>query len=85
MWRSATNVGKVDSTYKAIIEWPPRINMDVEPLELVFNTTITKHSFKITFSKYQRVQSDFYQKKKKKNTQRVQSGCAFGSFTWIDG
>ncbi|RWR76058.1 subtilisin-like protein protease SBT3.7 [Cinnamomum micranthum f. kanehirae] len=69
VWRTVNNIGEADATYKAIIEPPPGVKMEVEPQVIIFNSTVTKHSFKVTFSTYLRVQGDY----------------TFGSLTWVDG
>ncbi|XP_058085395.1 subtilisin-like protease SBT3.9 [Magnolia sinica] len=66
--RTVTNVGPVNSTYIATIQSPPGVKMDVTPSILIFNNTVTKHSFKITFSTIRRVQGDY----------------TFGSLIWSD-
>lgn len=69
VWRTVNNIGEADATYKAIIEPPPGVKMKVEPQVIIFNSTVTKHSFKITFKTYLGVQGDY----------------TFGSLTWVDG
>ncbi|ESQ55245.1 hypothetical protein EUTSA_v10024501mg [Eutrema salsugineum] len=67
--RTVTNVGPVDSVYRAVVEPPPGIKIVVEPETLVFNSSTKKLGFKV------RVSTSY-----KSNT-----GYFFGSFTWTDG
>lgn len=69
VWRTVTNVGKVDAVYKAICEPPPGVQMVVEPSILVFDAVNQTHTFKVTF----------------KPTRIVQGDYTFGSLTWWDG
>lgn len=67
--RRVTNVGNVDSVYKATVQAPPGIRMTVEPQILSFNSSTQHLSFKVTFFSTQRVHGDY----------------EFGSLTWTDG
>ncbi|XP_038981939.1 subtilisin-like protease SBT3.5 [Phoenix dactylifera] len=69
VWRTVTNVGKVDAVYKAIPEPPPGVQMVVEPPILVFDAVNKTQTFKITFETTRKVQGDY----------------TFGSMTWWDG
>ncbi|XP_011040612.1 PREDICTED: subtilisin-like protease SBT3.5 [Populus euphratica] len=67
--RKVTNVGNVNSEYKAIVQAPFGINMRVEPPTLSFNMSNKILSYEVTFF----------------STQKVQGGYRFGSLTWTDG
>lgn len=67
--RKVTNVGNVNSVYKAIVQAPFGINMRVEPPTLSFNMNNKILSYEVTFF----------------STQKVQGGYRFGSLTWTDG
>ncbi|CAL8157864.1 unnamed protein product [Prunus armeniaca] len=67
--RSVTNVGPVNSVYKANIDPPPGISVAVRPETLVFNSTIKTISFTVAVS----------------TTHQVNTGYYFGSLTWTDG
>lgn len=67
--RTVSNVGAVDSHYKAIVEAPPGIVASVEPDVLVFNSTTSTISFSVNVS----------------STHHVTTGYHFGSLTWTDG
>ncbi|KAL6280741.1 hypothetical protein ACE6H2_017622 [Prunus campanulata] len=67
--RSVTNVGPVNSVYKANIDPPPGISVAVRPDTLVFNSTIKTISFTVAVS----------------TTHQVNTGYYFGSLTWTDG
>ncbi|XP_016652787.1 PREDICTED: subtilisin-like protease SBT3.6 [Prunus mume] len=67
--RSVTNVGPVNSVYKANIDPPPGISVAVRPETLVFNSTIKTISFTVAVS----------------TTHQVNTGYYFGSLIWTDG
>ncbi|XP_020539569.1 subtilisin-like protease SBT3.8 isoform X2 [Jatropha curcas] len=67
--RKVTNVGTINSVYKAIAQAPFGIRMTIEPQILSFNSTTKSASFEITFF----------------STQKVQGYYKFGSLTWTDG
>ncbi|KAI5329345.1 hypothetical protein L3X38_028742 [Prunus dulcis] len=67
--RSVTNVGPVNSVYKANIDPPPGISVAVRPETLVFNSTIKTIPFTVAVS----------------TTHQVNTGYYFGSLTWTDG
>lgn len=67
--RTVTNVGEINSKYKAMVQAPPGIKMTVEPQTLSFNITTQILSYRVTFS----------------STQKVNGGYKFGSLTWTDG
>ncbi|XP_042485613.1 subtilisin-like protease SBT3.8 [Macadamia integrifolia] len=67
--RIVTNVGSINSFYRALVESPHGVRVKVEPQTLSFNSSITKLSFKVTFS----------------STQKLLGDCSFGSLTWTDG
>ncbi|XP_031259107.1 subtilisin-like protease SBT3.5 [Pistacia vera] len=67
--RKVTNVGHVNSVYRAAGEAPYGINMTVEPQVLSFNMTLKIISFKVTFS----------------TTEKFHTNYRFGSLTWTDG
>jgi hypothetical protein len=67
--RKVTNVGNVNSVYKAIVQAPFGVNMRVEPTTLSFNMNNKILSYEVTFF----------------STQKVQGGYRFGSLTWTDG
>ncbi|KAG6478364.1 hypothetical protein ZIOFF_061806 [Zingiber officinale] len=69
VWRRVTNVGEVDAVYKALVESPPGVRVDVQPPVLVFNATAKVHDFKVTFKAAHKLQGDY----------------VFGSLTWSDG
>ncbi|KAH0702932.1 hypothetical protein KY290_018252 [Solanum tuberosum] len=66
--RTVTNVGPVNSQYKAIIEPPLGITVKVMPETLIFNSSIEKISFTLTIS----------------TTHKYNTGYNFGSLTWTD-
>ncbi|URD94122.1 Subtilase family [Musa troglodytarum] len=68
VWRIVTNVGDMDSIYRAMVESPPGVNMVVEASLLQFNASTTTHTFAVTFTPLQMVQGNFN----------------FGSLTWFD-
>lgn len=69
VWRTVTNVGQQNATYRALIEAPTGVNVSVEPSVITFKKggpdSVT---FKITFTA----------------KVRVQGGYSFGSLTWVD-
>jgi hypothetical protein len=67
--RTVTNVGPVDTTYRAVIEAPAGVDMSVEPAVIRFNGASKTTTFRVTF----------------RAKQRVQGGYTFGSLTWLDG
>ncbi|XP_077248388.1 subtilisin-like protease SBT3.9 [Tasmannia lanceolata] len=67
--RTVTNVGPINSVYKALVQSPHGIKMAVKPEILSFNSSITKIQFRMTFSSTRNVQGDY----------------SFGSLTWTDG
>ncbi|CAA2971237.1 subtilisin-like protease [Olea europaea subsp. europaea] len=67
--RTVTNVGAINSEYKAIIRPPPGISVVVKPDYLIFSRTIKKISFTVTISTRHQVTTKYY----------------FGSLTWTDG
>uniref|UniRef100_A0A0E0NCU8 Subtilisin-like protease n=1 Tax=Oryza rufipogon TaxID=4529 RepID=A0A0E0NCU8_ORYRU len=70
VWRTVTNVGGEEGTYKASIEAPAGVRMSVEPSIITFTKGGSRSAtFKVTFTA----------------RQRVQAGYTFGSLTWLDG
>ncbi|KAK1285737.1 Subtilisin-like protease [Acorus calamus] len=69
VWRTVTNVGPENSVYKAVIEPPPGIKMEVEPSVLTFNAKTKTQGFRVTFT----------------SVRKVQGVYTFGSLTWYDG
>lgn len=70
VWRTVTNVGGEEGTYKASIEAPAGVRISVEPSIITFTKGGSRNAtFKVTFTA----------------RQRVQSGYTFGSLTWLDG
>ncbi|VVB12216.1 unnamed protein product [Arabis nemorensis] len=67
--RTVTNVGPVDSVYKAVIVPPKGVKITVEPETLVFNSSTKKLVFKVRVS----------------SSHKSNTGYFFGSFTWTDG
>ena len=67
--RRVTNVGNVNSVYKAIVQAPIGISLAVEPQTLSFNRINKILSFRVTFLSSQKVQGEY----------------RFGSLTWTDG
>lgn len=68
--RTVTNVGAGNSTYKAIVESPPGIVMEVTPSVLEFSAdTRSVQSFKVKFA----------------SVRRMQGVYTFGSLAWVDG
>ena len=69
VWRTITNVGPVEATYRADVEAPAGIVVSVEPSVISFTAGGNKSvAFKLTFTA----------------KQRVQGGYTFGSLTWSD-
>ncbi|KAK4843143.1 hypothetical protein QYF36_004514 [Acer negundo] len=68
--RTVTNVGHINSVYKAVVRAPYGITMRIEPQVLRFNKTTRVISFKVRFFSTQK---------------NVQGDYAFGSLTWTDG
>ncbi|KAF0932974.1 hypothetical protein E2562_013158 [Oryza meyeriana var. granulata] len=70
VWRTVTNVGGPEATYKVAIEAPAGVTMSVEPSMITFTRGGNRSAtFKVTFTA----------------KQRVQGGYTFGSLTWLDG
>ncbi|KAL6629534.1 hypothetical protein ACP70R_029299 [Stipagrostis hirtigluma subsp. patula] len=70
VWRTVTNVGPADATYRAVVEGPAGVDVSVEPSVIRFNGSANKKAaFQVTFT----------------TRQRVQGGFAFGSLTWLEG
>ncbi|XP_020079969.1 subtilisin-like protease SBT3.6 isoform X2 [Ananas comosus] len=67
--RTVTNVGPVNAVYRARVEAPKGVHVNVEPKVLLFNMTAKKLSFKVTF----RTKLD------------VRGRYVFGSLSWEDG
>lgn len=67
--RTVTNVGPVNSKYKAVIEPPIGITIAVQPDTLVFDSTRKTITFTIFVS----------------SSHNVSTGYLFGSLTWYDG
>ncbi|CAH2079698.1 unnamed protein product [Thlaspi arvense] len=67
--RTVTNVGPVDSVYRAVIEPPQGIKIVVEPETLVFNSSTKKLGFRVRVSTSHKSNTVYF----------------FGSFTWTDG
>ncbi|XVE58184.1 hypothetical protein DITRI_Ditri04bG0150000 [Diplodiscus trichospermus] len=67
--RKVTNVGPVDSVYKATVQAPQGIKTKVEPQILSFNKTTQILTFKVIFF----------------SIQKVTGGYRFGSLIWTDG
>ncbi|ONM27023.1 Subtilisin-like serine endopeptidase family protein [Zea mays] len=68
--RTVTNVGPAEvATYRAVVEAPAGVTMDVEPPVIAFERGGARNAtFRVTFVA----------------KQRVQGGYAFGSLTWLD-
>lgn len=64
-----TNVGDINSVYKALVQAPPGIKVTVQPQILSFNSKTHTLSFKVSFFSAQK-QHGYYR---------------FGSLTWTDG
>lgn len=71
--RKVTNVGQINSAYKALMEAPYGVNMTVEPEVLSFNMTIKILSFRVTFFSNHKVHPV------------PDAEYRFGSLTWTDG
>ncbi|XVE58269.1 hypothetical protein DITRI_Ditri04bG0156900 [Diplodiscus trichospermus] len=67
--RTVTNVGPVNSKYKANVEFAPGINIAVRPETLIFNSKTKTISFSVMIM----------------NTHNLNAGHYFGSLTWTDG
>ncbi|KAJ9679917.1 hypothetical protein PVL29_021731 [Vitis rotundifolia] len=67
--RNVTNVGAVNSTYKASIISPAGITITVKPDTLIFDSTIKTVTFSVTVSSIHQVNTEY----------------SFGSLTWVDG
>jgi hypothetical protein len=67
--RTVTNVGPVDSVYRAVVEPPRGVEIVVEPETLVFCSNTKKLGFKVRVS----------------SSHKSNTGFFFGSFTWTDG
>ncbi|XP_060972050.1 subtilisin-like protease SBT3.5 [Cannabis sativa] len=66
--RTVTNVGTQNSTYRPTIEPPSGVAVSVRPGVLIFNSTVKKISFKVTFN----------------TTLQMNTQYLFGSLTWSD-
>ncbi|XP_062076888.1 subtilisin-like protease SBT3.6 isoform X2 [Humulus lupulus] len=67
--RTVTNVGPMNSTYKARVQTPFGVSVRVKPPVLVFNSTVKKHKFKISFCTLIRTHGRY----------------SFGNLFWEDG
>ncbi|KAK4277644.1 hypothetical protein QN277_015608 [Acacia crassicarpa] len=67
--RTVTNVGPVNSKYKAVVESPMGITIAVQPDTLYFNSTVKAVTFSIGVN----------------SSHHVSTGYLFGSLTWHDG
>lgn len=67
--RTVTNVGPVNSFYTAFVQAPAGTKVIVEPPNLLFNSSIRKLKFKVTFHSQLRVQGRY----------------SFGNLFWEDG
>ena len=68
--RTVTNVGPTKSTYKAVVQSPPGIDMEVTPSVLEFDSVTNNiQSFNIKFTASHKIQGTYM----------------FGSLTWVDG
>ncbi|KAJ4962659.1 hypothetical protein NE237_022598 [Protea cynaroides] len=67
--RIVTNVGSINSIYRALVQSPHGVGVKVEPQTLSFNSSTTMLSFKVTFTSTQKFLGDY----------------SFGSLTWTDG
>ncbi|KAF8096982.1 hypothetical protein N665_0298s0046 [Sinapis alba] len=67
--RTVTNVGPVDSVYRAVVEAPEGVKIVVEPETLVFNSSTKKLVFQVRVS----------------TSHKSDTGYFFGSFIWTDG
>ncbi|CAO2166680.1 unnamed protein product [Urochloa humidicola] len=66
--RTVTNVGEVDAVYRAAIESPAGVKIEVEPSVLVFNAANKIQTFQVQISPMWRLQGDY----------------TFGSITWYN-
>ncbi|KAF3323859.1 Subtilisin-like protease SBT3.3 [Carex littledalei] len=69
VWRTVTNVGPTNSTYRAFVQPPAGVSVFVEPNLLSFNSNKSIERFKVTFVA----------------NRKVQGSNTFGSLTWCDG
>ncbi|KAJ8650262.1 hypothetical protein MRB53_003285 [Persea americana] len=67
--RTVTNVGPINSTYKALVQAPMGVEVILRPSVLAFNSTTKKFTFSVTFVTTHKVQGEYY----------------FGSLSWSDG
>lgn len=67
--RTVTNVGPINSTYKALIEAPQGVQIILRPSVLAFDVKVKNLSFNVTFFTSHKVQGVYY----------------FGSLSWSDG
>lgn len=67
--RTVTNVGPVNSVYTALVEAPPGVNVQVRPSILLFNSTVKKLKFRVSFNSLLRVHGRY----------------SFGTLTWEGG
>lgn len=58
VYRTVTNVGKVNASYEAVIESPGGIEMFVQPSSLSFDERVRVHTFKVVFENKHQVQGD---------------------------
>jgi hypothetical protein len=69
VWRTVTNVGPAEATYRAVVEPPAGVAVSIEPSVISFTAGGSRSvTFKLTFTA----------------KQRVQGGYTFGSMTWSD-
>jgi hypothetical protein len=69
VWRTVTNVGPVEATYRAVVEAPAGVVVSVEPSVISFSAGGSRNvAFSLTITA----------------KQRVQGGYTFGSLTWSD-
>nr|DAD46788.1 TPA_asm: hypothetical protein HUJ06_016725 [Nelumbo nucifera] len=72
--RTVTNVGPMNSVYRAKLEAPPMgISVMVKPTKLVFSESVKKQSFVVTVTANTR------------NLVLGESGIVYGSLSWSDG
>ncbi|KAF7034167.1 hypothetical protein CFC21_045216 [Triticum aestivum] len=67
--RTVTNVGKVNSVYRVVVQSPAGVRMEVEPSVLVFDAANKVQTFKVKLSPMWKMQGDYM----------------FGSITWRSG
>ena len=67
--KTVTNIGQADAVYKAVVQFPPGVQISVEPSILKFSAGKNKQSFKVTFT----------------TTHKIQGSYLFGSLAWHDG